>query len=455
MSRRWVIDCLMLFALGFGLMGWSYRSTAQAGSSFPLRVTLLIPRGDGVDKPADGALPVSGRFLPLADPAAALVAEALREQGPDGDRRADAFLHSQQEVVLLLPALGQVFRDDMLASGRLPAAGREEVLAGHAVGHKEQLTVARRTLRVVGVLPVTGRPLSHAYLLPGPEAPPGLFDPGESVRRGFLLVRPQGEEPGPAAIPRDQWTRIETVPRVARGTYYAYLAGMALVLAAGSALLVAGYLFLARRVRNRWLGPPLAEVARRVRLLVGLHALYFGLTLGAALLTYEIPTVQDSLLAAAGGQIESGQGPLGKAGEAYASRNVARAAVTTLAVNFVLGSLLFITLPSVVVPGLGLPAALFRALLWGLLLAPTNQALAWAMLPHSGTLLLEGEGYILATFFGLLIPVYLFSPKEGPSPGRRFGRAVVLNLKGNLVVLLVLAIAAAYESIEVILQMKG
>jgi hypothetical protein len=32
---------------------------------------------------------------------------------------------------------------------------------------------------------------------------------------------------------------------------------------------------------------------------------------------------------------------------------------------------------------------------------------------------------------------------------------VVLNLKGNLLVLLVLAVAAAYEAIEVILQMKG
>jgi hypothetical protein len=85
--------------------------------------------------------------------------------------------------------------------------------------------------------------------------------------------------------------------------------------------------------------------------------------------------------------------------EAYASRNVAPAAVTTLAVNFMLCSLLFITLPSVVVPGLGLQVALFRALLWALLLAPTNQALAWAMLPHLGTLLLEGEGYILAAFF--------------------------------------------------------
>ena len=455
MSLRWTVACLILFLSGFGLMVWSYHHTARAGLSFPLRVALLVPRGDQADKPTDGALPVSVRFLPSSDPVAAVVAEGLRQQGPDGDRRAEAFLHSRQEAVLLLPALDQVFRDDMFASGRLPAAGTDEVLAGYAVEHRDRLVVAGRTLRVVGVLPVTGRPLSHAYFLAGSQGPPGLFDPDEAVRRGFLHVRPQGEEAGPATVPQGQWTRIETPPRVGRGAYYAYLAGLALVLAAGSALLVAGYVALARRVRNRWLGPPLAEIARRARLLGGLHAAYFGLTVGMAFLSYEVPTVQDSLLAAAGGQLGSGQGPLGKAGEAYASRNVVRAAATTLAINFVLGSLLFISLPSVVVPGLGLLTALFRALLWGLLLAPTNLALARAMLPHSGTLLLEGEGYILAAFFGLLVPIYLFSPKEGPSLGRRYGRAVVLNLKGNLLVLLVLAVAAAYEAIEVILQMGG
>jgi hypothetical protein len=455
MSRRWAISWLILVVAGFGLMGWSYRRTAEARSSFPLRAALLIPRPGQADKPADAALPVSVRFVPSADPAVALIAEALRRQGPDGGRQADAFLDSQQEAVLLLPALDQVFRDSRLASGRLPAAGTDEVLAGCAVGQTDRLAVAGHTLRVVGVLPATGRPLSHAYLLPGPQGPPGLFDPGGGGKLAFLLVQPEGERPAPVTPPRDQWTRVETSPRAARGDYYAYLAGMALVLAAGSALLVAGYLTLARRVQNRWLGPPLAEIGRRVKLLYGLHAAYFGLALGAALLTHEFPAVQDALDAAAAGQVESGRGPLGTAGAAYASRDIALAAATTLAINFVLGSLLFITVPSLVVPGLGLLTALFRALLWGLLLGPTTLGLARAMLPHTGTLLLEGEGYILATFFGLLVPVYLFSPGEGPSPGRRYARAVVLNLKGNLLVFVVLAVAAAYEAVEVILQMKG
>jgi hypothetical protein len=49
----------------------------------------------------------------------------------------------------------------------------------------------------------------------------------------------------------------------------------------------------------------------------------------------------------------------------------------------------------------------------------------------------------------------LFSPQEGPGAGRRYGRALVLNLKGNVLVFIVLAGAALYEATEVILQMTG
>jgi hypothetical protein len=100
------------------------------------------------------------------------------------------------------------------------------------------------------------------------------------------------------------------------------------------------------------------------------------------------------------------------------------------------------------------------------------------MLPHSGTMLLEGEGYILATFFGLLVPIYLVQsspakvpesmaavdlevvPSE-PSPSgrggtvlRRFGRAVLLNVQASLLVAVVLAIAACWEATEVILMIR-
>jgi hypothetical protein len=74
---------------------------------------------------------------------------------------------------------------------------------------------------------------------------------------------------------------------------------------------------------------------------------------------------------------------------------------------------------------------------------------------HTWTLLLEGEAYVLATFFALLLPIELFRQRPGTTPGSRYGRAVLLNLQANLLVLIVLAIAATYEAIEVILQVKG
>jgi hypothetical protein len=75
------------------------------------------------------------------------------------------------------------------------------------------------------------------------------------------------------------------------------------------------------------------------------------------------------------------------------------------------------------------------------------------MLPHSFTILLEGEGYVVASFFGLLVLVYLFRKAEGPSILGRYAKALLMNLRGNLLVAIVLAIAAIYEAIEVILSM--
>jgi len=186
-----------------------------------------------------------------------------------------------------------------------------------------------------------------------------------------------------------------------------------------------------------------------------MHAVYFGLILTGLQVIYDVPLLKDFLSTIISGQIESESGVLGVAGMAYESRNIALAAATTLIINFFAGSILVITLPSVIVPGIGVFMAAFRATLWGILLAPSYMALAWGMIFHSGTLLLEGEGYILASFFALLVPIYLFSPREGENVGARYARAVLMNLKGNILVFIVLAVAAAYEAIEVIMQMGG
>jgi len=72
------------------------------------------------------------------------------------------------------------------------------------------------------------------------------------------------------------------------------------------------------------------------------------------------------------------------------------------------------------------------------------------MLPHSWTLLLEGEAYILATFFALLIPIYLFDTRLEGGLLRRFGRVLLLNLTGCVLIAIVLTVAAWYEAAEVI-----
>ena len=268
--------------------------------------------------------------------------------------------------------------------------------------------------------------------------------------------------------------------RLGPGTYYLYLAGQAALLVGGSGALIGLYRWLAGRVRRPWLAAPLREMDRRPRLLWGVHLAYFGLVMAGSVAIYQLPEVQAVLLSQVRDELGSSQGPLGIAGKAYASGSIPRAAVVTFVINFFLGTLVCITLPSIIVPGSGVLLAAVRAGLWGLLLAPTFVLNAFAMLPHTGTLLLEGEGYILATFFGLLVPIYLFgsspatatatesidAPDPDAVPGepapsrpawtvlRRFGHAVLLNIQASVLVAVVLAVAACWEATEVILMMQ-
>ena len=118
----------------------------------------------------------------------------------------------------------------------------------------------------------------------------------------------------------------------------------------------------------------------------------------------------------------------------YSTGNIAWAALVTFGINFVFGSLVFLTLPSCVVPGSGALLAMVRAISWGLLLGPATWQQALVMLPHSGTLLLEGEGYILATFFGLMMARLVFRRDSTTSVRSNYTQGILLNLKGSILV---------------------
>lgn len=242
--------------------------------------------------------------------------------------------------------------------------------------------------------------------------------------------------------------------RVPFGAFELYLFGQALVLTGGSALFILLYAGLARRLTTGVLGEPMREVANRKWLLIGLHVAFFGVMIMSAHIAYAAPNVQKHLLAQVSGQILGGSGPLGFAFKAYLSRSILLAAAATLAVNFFVGTLLSITLPSIIVPGVGAALVLYRFVIWGFLLAPSYAALSGTMLPHTFTALVEGEASILCAFFAVLIPIYLFRPSKGASAIKRYGRAFLVNAKGQIWVFAILAVAAIYEAIEVIAQMR-
>jgi hypothetical protein len=257
-----------------------------------------------------------------------------------------------------------------------------------------------------------------------------------------------------AEFPPDRFAAVVGDARVGPGPYYLYLGGMAVMLLGGAVLFVRLYAYLAGVVPWRVLRRPL-EVLREWRgLLYGLHALFFGLFILAAAAAYVLAPLQSILVGVVHSEIAGGSGPLGVAGQAYGSGNIPVAALVTIVINFFLGTVLVISLPSVVLPGIGSLMMLFRSFVVGLVLAPSTVILAGMMVPHSLTILVELEAYIVATFFALMVPVYLFRTREGPTVLGRYGRAVLLNLQGLLLVLGILIVAGIYEAVEVILQMR-
>ena len=451
--RKTSIVWMVAAVLGLGLMFASHRES--------MRCTELTQWANGIMFVAHGDLPREAsergltamvRFLPPGREAKDL-AEILGVSQP---HLRDTLLWNLQETVIGLPDLGKIFTEEDLESGRLPKNDRKEVLAGYGARGKKEVKVGDDTFQIVGVLRRGESLFNRAYLVPDDKAWPGLFNPQDpAVKRAVVLTSKQVreiQEQLEEEFPRQDFKPVAHSVRLEPAWYYLYILGMAVFLAGGSVLMIRGYCRWADRATGKWLGLPLAAIRDRQRLLGAVHVAYFGLTIVGALLVYSMPNVQRILLLVISEQIQTGQGLLGWVGQLYQSGNIPLAAAGTLAVNFLLGSLLWITVPSLVVPGIGFLTALFRAILWGFLLMPTYLALSGPMLLHSGTLLLEGEGYILAAFFALLIPVELLFPKDKSPAALRFGRAIVLNLKACLLVFAVLAIAAIYEAIEVIGQ---
>lgn len=450
----------LVLLVGFGTMLFSYWHDHRIAEPTPWTDAFMyVGRGEpAAEADAFDVTRARLRLLPMSDLMRGVTMGLAKSAPP----QARSLRYALAEKVILLPDFRDAIVQRMLASGRLPAPGSAEVVAGARAVHTDRVTVGGRTLEVVGVLGRTAALLADAYVAPADFAHADLFDPADDeVQRAYILrmSREEVAEAGvrrrlAAAFPKAEFTPLKGMVRLDAGPFYLYLLGLALLLLGGSALLIRLYTYLAGAVSGRAFGAPLEVIRDWRRLFCVLHWVGFGTLILFAALVYHVPAVQTVMLNTTHQAIAADSGPLAMLGKAYLSGSVLRAAVVTLAINLFLGALASITVPSAILPGIGTFVAWLRAALIGMILAPTSVALSCVMLPHSLTVLVEMEAYFVASLFALMIPIYLFRKKEGPTVGRRYGRALLLNVKAYMVVAVLLIVAALYEAVEVILQIK-
>ena len=196
--------------------------------------------------------------------------------------------------------------------------------------------------------------------------------------------------------------------------------------------------------------PSFALIRENRRPYLAINVLFFGLVFLGSVVSALAPRLQEALLGSLLAALNHGL--LARVASLYRSGNVPLAAVATFLVNAILGALLCITLPSLLIPFSGLVFGCYRAAIWGLTLSPTNPRLLLVMIPHSLTILLEGEAYVVAMFGCYLWGKWLVRPTN--SGFQSWHQGYCAGLRANLqlyrLILILLAVAAVYEAIEVI-----
>jgi hypothetical protein len=190
------------------------------------------------------------------------------------------------------------------------------------------------------------------------------------------------------------------------------------------------------------------------RVYIILNITYYALLIVCMIYVAFNPELQKKLLDEIGAAFMTG--PVSFVGQAYVNVQVLVAILATFFVNLTIGSFGTITLPSLVIPFSGILVGFYRAVTWGLLLSPANPDLRLVMIPHSITLIIEGQAYILTMLAAYIHGRAFLWPKSVGVESRARGYLEGLKRTGKLylLIILILAVAAIYEVIEVAIITK-
>jgi len=190
------------------------------------------------------------------------------------------------------------------------------------------------------------------------------------------------------------------------------------------------------------------------RAYIVLNVLYYSLVIVFMVYAAFNPEIQKTLMDAVGATFMTG--PLSFIGNAYANAEVLRAILVTFFINLFVGSFGSITLPSLIIPFSGLLIGIYRAVMWGLILSPASPDLRLIMIPHSITLLIEGQAYILTMLAAYIQGRSFLWPRAVSldSHWKGYVEGVKLSARLYVLIILTLVIAAVYEVIEVVMMIK-
>lgn len=122
--------------------------------------------------------------------------------------------------------------------------------------------------------------------------------------------------------------------------------------------------------------------------------------------------------------------------------------LTIFAVNVGTVALAAILLPSMIVPFAGIALGVYKAFQFGVTLAPVDDTIAMVLIPHSLTILIELQAYVLVMFGAYLLGRAWLSPGTVGAPNRRRGYLTGLRWAGRVctLALILFVVGAAYEA---------
>jgi hypothetical protein len=197
---------------------------------------------------------------------------------------------------------------------------------------------------------------------------------------------------------------------------------------------------------------PIEIIRENKKVYIILNAVFYGLVILSMVITSFYPELQKNALAGANKTLSSG-GLASAVSSAYDSSNLLASMGLTFFVNITIGSFLTMTLPSLVIPFSGLLMAFYRAISWGFMFSPITPDMKAVMIPHSLTLLIEGQAYIVAMFAIYLQGKYFLFPRSigMKSHWNGYKQGLIQTAWLYVPITILLVGGAIYEAIDVIL----